>query len=149
MANYKKPKEEALLKQLEIQWNDHFQTRVQTWKALEITALIAVALVGIDWKINNQLVTIVVALLLAIVALFGMQITIRHRNRVEVTKFKIITSLEKKLGFVDIKLELPKNIHWWDVFLFWKSNTSLFILRMQFVILVFAIGYLVLRLFIR
>ena len=145
----KKPQDEALLKQLEIQWNDHFQTRGQTWKALEISALIAVALVWIDWKINNQLVTLGVALLLAIVALFGMQITLRHRNRVEITKFEIITSLEKSLGFTDIKLDLPKSIRWWDVFLFWKSNTPLFILRMQFVILVFSIGYLVLRIFIK
>jgi hypothetical protein len=142
----KKPTEAALLKLLDIQWQDHFQTRSQTWKALEITALIAVALVGLDWKIDNWLVTVVGACLLAIVALFGMQITIRHRNRVEVMKFNIIKSVGEELGLVDSKLELPKPIQWWYVFLFWKSNTSLFILRMQFVILLFAIGYLVLRL---
>ncbi len=143
----KKPSEAALLKLLDIQWQDHFQTRVQTWKALEITALIAVALVGLDWKIKIPIVTIVVACLLAIVALFGMQITIRHRNIVEIRKFTIIKSLGEKLRLIDSKLELPKPIHWWDVFLFWKSNTSLFILRMQFVILLFALGYLALYLF--
>jgi hypothetical protein len=142
----KKPSEASLLKLLDIQWQDHFQTRNQTWKALEIAALLAVALVGADWKINNQQVTMVVAFLLATVALFGMQITLRHRNRVEVMKFNIIKSVGEDLGLVDSKLELPKSIHWWDVFLFWKSNTSLFILRMQFVILIFSIGYLVLRL---
>lgn len=142
----KKPSEAALLKLLDIQWQDHFQTRSQTWKALEITALIAVALVGLDWKIDNRLVTLVVAGLLAIVALFGMQITVRHRNNVEVMKFKIIKSVGEELGLVDSKLELPNPIRWWYVFLFWKSNTSLFILRMQFVILLFAIGYLVFRL---
>jgi len=142
----KRPSEAALLKLLDIQWQDHFQTRSQTWKALEITSLIAVALVGIDWKIDNPSVTIVVAFLLATVALFGMQITLRHRNSVEVTKFKIIKSVGEDLALVDSKLELPKSIHWWDVFLFWKSNTSLFILRMQFVLLLFAIGYLVFRL---
>ncbi len=141
-----KPSEAALLKLLDIQWQDHFQTRSQTWKALEITALIAVALVGLDWKIDNRLVTLVVAGLLAIVALFGMQITVRHRNNVEVMKFKIIKSVGEELGLVDSKLELPNPIRWWYVFLFWKSNTSLFILRMQFVILLFAIGYLVFRL---
>ena len=142
----KKPSEAALLKLLDIQWQDHFQTRSQTWKALEITALIAVGLVGLDWKIDNPHVTVVAACLLAIVALFGMQITLRHRNRVEVMKFNIIKSVGEELGLVDSKLELPKPIHWWYVFLFWKSNTSLFILRMQFVILLFAIGYLVFRL---
>lgn len=142
----KKPTEAALLKLLDIQWQDHFQTRVQTWKALEITALIAIVLVGLDWQIDNRLVTVAVASLLAIVALFGMQITLRHRNKVEITNFTIIQSVSKELALVNSKLELPKPLHWWDVFLFWKSNTSLFILRMQFVILLFAIGYLSLRL---
>jgi hypothetical protein len=140
----KKPSEAALLKLLDIQWQDHFQTRSQTWKALEITALVAVALVGLGWQIDNQLVTIVVASLLAIVALFGMQITLRHCNTVEIMKFTIIKSVGEELGFVDSKPKLPEPIHWWDVFLFWKSKTSLFILRMQFVILLFAIGYLAL-----
>jgi hypothetical protein len=141
----KKPSEAALLKLFEIQWQDHFQTRSQTWKALEIAAIIAVALVGLDWQIDNPLVTSVVSFLLAAVALFGMQITIRHRNAVEIMKFNIINSVGKELGFGEA--EVPKPIRWWDVFLVWKSNTSLFILRMQFVILVFALGYLVLRLF--
>ena len=147
MANrIKKPSETALIKLLEIQWQDHFQTRRQTWEALRILALIAVALVGVDWKINRPIVTIVSAFLLSTVALFGMQITIRHRNRVEVMKFNIIKSIGEELGLLDSKLELPKPIHWWYVFLFWKSNTSLFILRMQFVILIFAISYLIIRL---
>ena len=141
----KKPGEATLLKLLDIQWQDHFQTRSQTWKALEITAIIAVALVGLDWQISNRLVTVVAAFLLSTVALFGMQITLRHRNVVEIRKFNIIKSVGEELALVDSNLELPQPIHWWDVFLFWKSNTSLFILRMQFVILLFAIGYLVLR----
>jgi hypothetical protein len=45
-----KPSEETLRKMLEIQWRDHFQTRLQTWKALEITSVLAVALVGFDWQ---------------------------------------------------------------------------------------------------
>ncbi len=143
----KKPTEEAMLKLLEIQWQDHFHTRSQTWKALEITVLIAIVLVGLDWKIDNRLVTILVASLLAIVAMFGMQITLRHRNNSEITSFTIIQSVSKELALLDSRLELPKPIYWWDVFLFWKSNTPLFILRMHFVILLFAIGYLSLCLF--
>ncbi len=142
----KKPTEAALMKLLDIQWQDHFQTRSQTWKALEITALISIALVGLDWQIDNRLVTVAAASLLAIVSLFGMQITLRHRNKAEITNFIIIQSVSKELALDDSKLELPKPIRWWDIFLFWKSNTSLFILRMQFVILLFAIFYLLLRL---
>src|SRR5947209_12268335 len=80
--------EAALLKTLEIQWQDHFQTRTQTWKTLEISALLAVALVGIDWRIGNPLVTIVAASLLILVTQFGIQITLKHR-KVEREKFLI------------------------------------------------------------
>ena len=141
-----KPSEAALLKLLEIQWQDHFQTRRQTWEALRISALIAVTLVGVDWKINQPIITIVCAVLLALVALFGMQITIRHRNSVEVLKFEIIKSIEDKLMPSGSNIALPKPIHWWYVFIFWKSNSSLFILRMQFVILIVAISFLIIRL---
>jgi hypothetical protein len=139
------PSEETLRKLLDIQWQDHIQTRAQTWKALEITAILAVALVGLDWRIDNQVVTICAAVLLFIVAQFGILITIRHRA-VEVTKFRRIASIEKQLGVADESLKLPQQINWFTIFQFWKSNTSLFILRMHFIIQVFAIGYCILRL---
>ena len=140
----KKATEEALLKQLDLQWQDHFQTRSQTWKALEVSALVAAALVGLEWQIGGG-VTIVVAGLLVLVALFGMQITLRHRNVVEITKFKRITVIERQLRVDDPSLGLPQPMRWWHVFLIKKSSTSLFIMRMQFVILLFAVGYLVVR----
>lgn len=139
------PSEETLRKMLDIQWQDHFQTRTQTWKALEITAVLAVALVGLDWQIGNRIVTIGVAALLFIVAQFGILITLRHRA-VEVTKFRIIASLEKQLGIADESLKLPQLTNWFSIFQFWKSNTSLFILRVHFIIQVFAVGYCILRL---
>jgi hypothetical protein len=138
------PSEETLRKQLDIQWQDHFQTRTQTWKALEITALLAVALVGLDWRAGNQFVTIGTAVLLLIVAQFGVLIT-RHHRDVEITKLRIITALEKQLGIADEKLKPPAPIRWFTIFQVWKSNTPLFILRMYFIIQVFAIGYCALR----
>ncbi|KPJ87240.1 MAG: hypothetical protein AMJ53_18425 [Gammaproteobacteria bacterium SG8_11] len=143
--NMKNVSEDTLTKLLEIQWQDHFQTRSQTWKALEITAILAIALVGLDWQADNWIITIGAATLLFIVAQFGILITLRHRT-VEITKFKIITSLEKQLGVADENLAPPKPINWFSIFLFWKSNTSLFILRMHFIIQLFAIGYCILRL---
>ena len=137
--------EATLVKLLDIQWQDHFQTRSQTWKALEITAVLAIALVGLDWQADNRIVTIGAATLLFIVAQFGILITLRHRT-VEIKKFKIITSLEKQLGVANENLVLPKTINWFSIFLVWKSNTPLFILRMHFIIQLFAIGYCILRL---
>ena len=153
----KKPSDESLQKMLEVQWQDHFQTRTQTWKALEITALIAVALVGLDWQASNPLVTIGMAILLLVVAQFGIQITLKHR-RVELTKFLIIAEIEhelgldkldKRLGKVDVHLVPPQPLSWWSIFQIRQSNNPLFIMRMHFAIQLFAIGYLVLRLFIR
>jgi hypothetical protein len=139
------PSEETLRQNLAIQWQDHFHTRAQTWKALEITGLLAVGLVGLDWRVDSRVATFCASVLLAIVATFGMLITLRHRA-VEVGKFKRIAAIEKQLGLGDGE-EGPKPIHWWWVLLFWKTNTSLFILRMNFAILVFAIGFGLLRLF--
>lgn len=141
-----KENRDILLKLLEIQWQDHIQTRNQTWKGLEISTLLAVALVGLDWQIDKPAVTCVASILLALVALFGMQITIRHRNSVEVKKFEIINDLERQLGLNSDHV-LPGKIKWWFVFLINRSNTSLFILRMQFVLLVFSVCYLSVRLF--
>jgi hypothetical protein len=121
----------ALIKLFEIQWQDHFQTRQQTWKALEISALIAVALVGMDWNINNPYVTVGVAILLGTVSLFAIQITIRHRNNVKVKKFEIISQTEKRLGLFDLHTKLPNKLYWWDILALWRSNTSLFIMRMD------------------
>ena len=133
-----------LLKIFETEWQDHFQTRMQTWKALEIAALLTVAIVGIQWKSTYPLVGIVSSILLAFVSLFGMQITLRHRNSVEVTKFTTITEIEKHLKFEATGLGVPKRISVLDIIRFWKSHTSLFLLRMQGIIFLLAIVMLVL-----
>ena len=137
------PTKDALLKSMEIQWLDHFQTRSQTWKALQITAILAVALVGLDWRIDNPAATIGIAILLLLIAIFGIQITLRHRA-VERTKFRIMANIEEQLGIKDAEVTSLVEVHWWDAFLFWKSSTSLFILRIHFAIALFALGYMIL-----
>jgi hypothetical protein len=141
-----KSSEETLRKMLEIQWQDHFQTRAQTWKALEMTALLAVALVGFDWLVNNWIATVGGSILLFLIAQFGILITLKHRL-VEITKFRKISELEAELGMADQELKLPQPLSWWSIFQIRRSNTPLFILRMYFVIQVFAIGYCIMRLF--
>lgn len=143
----KRLSDENLMKLMEFQWQDHFQTRTQTWKSLEIAAILSVALIGMDWKIDKPLATAVASGLLFFVALFGMLITIRHRNRVERTKFRILGELGAQLGINDPDLALPDKIKWWQIFIIWKSNTSLFILRMHFMILLFAVCLFIFRIF--
>lgn len=109
---------------LDIQWQDHFQTRSQTWKALEITSVLAVALVGLDWRFDKPIVTIVCASLLILVAQFEIQIVLRHRKLME-TKFRIIASIEEQLGIAAPDLKPPQPISWWSIFVFWRSSTLL------------------------
>ena len=143
-------KDEVLLKCMEMEWQDHFQTRVQTWHSLEMEALLAVALIGIDWKLENIYATLVVSFLLILAAYFGVLITIRHRNGVEVPKFKRIIRIEEELGlsklgglFADVKP--PQEIKWWHAFYLNRSSTMLFILRMHMILMAFGIIYLVSR----
>lgn len=135
---------DALLKLFETEWQDHFQTRSQTWQALQVAALITVAIVGIQWKVELPIVGLISSALLIGVSLFGMQITFRHRNSVERKKFVVITAIEKRLKFKATGLGIPDPIKILDIFKIWKSNTSLFLLRMQAIILVLGITMLVL-----
>ncbi len=140
--------EEVLLKCLEMEWLDHFQTRSQTWRTLEIEAALAVGLVGIDWRLGNVFATSAAALLLIIAAWFGALITGRHR-KVEIEKFGNIIELERELKlpeagvFKDVKP--PQAIRWLDVINPRRSNTPLFILRMHVILMIFGIIYLVFR----
>lgn len=142
MSDSGQPTEAALLKMLEVQWQDHFQTRTQTWKGLEIAAIVAVAVVGVDWRLDNPRVTVVAAGLLAVVALCGIGITLKHRE-VERLKFSIINKVEERLGLAPLvpQPKLPKPLSVWSIFSVRQSNNPLFILRMHFVILLFALGY--------
>jgi len=133
---------DALLKVFETEWQDYFQTRSQTWQALQIAALLTVAIVGIQWKAAHPLVGILSSVLLIGVSLLGMQITFRHRNSVEIMKFTLITEIEKQLRFKASGLGIPVRISIRDIFRFRKSSTSLFLLRMQAIIL--ALGFIML-----
>jgi hypothetical protein len=136
--------EESKMKLAEFQWQDHFQTRVQTWKTLEIAAILSVALIGIDWRIDDIAAKYIAAILLFIISAFGSQITIRHRNVVERNKFGIMKEIAQSLDINDPRFEVPEEISWWSIFDVRKKNIPLFVLRIHFVIQIFAICYLIL-----
>jgi hypothetical protein len=105
--------------------------------------LVVAGVVGANWQLQSSIVTIVAAIFVCIVTLCGIQITLRHRNSVEIRKFKHIMNCEEALGLhtdsliSDVKPPMPITI--WDAFCPWKGNTSLFILRMQLSIMGFAL----------
>lgn len=141
VPNFPGATQEALLKDLEIQWQDHFQTRAQTWKSLEITAILAVALLGLGSQAPHAAISIMAALLLILISMFGTQITLRHRNKVELNKINAIVKLEEDL-FINKSLASPDRLSALTIFNLKKSNTPLFILRIHFVIQLFALLYI-------
>jgi hypothetical protein len=139
---------EILLKCMDSAWQDHFQTRTQTWKTLEIEAALAAGLIGIDWQLRSTIATAIAAILLIIAAFFGTRIT-RHHRYVErgklstILKIETIFELKERYKLFD-DVELPKINRWSDVINPWaETNTSLFILRMHYILMVFGIVYLI------
>jgi hypothetical protein len=134
-------------KGMEMAWQDHHHARNQTWEALKLEALLAVALIGLDVsKAFSPSVPAIGSLLLFLLAVSGMMITLHHRE-LERRKFRHIMHCEDALGlrkYID-QVSLPSPNYIWDTFLFWKSNTILFIMRMHFAILVLSLVFLLSR----
>jgi len=72
---------EVYLKYLEMQWNDHFHMRNQTWKTLTYTAVFFIGIVGLEIKVANDFVMICLYSLLMIVMVFGWSTASHHRVR--------------------------------------------------------------------
>ena len=142
------PSEETLRHQLEVQWQDHFQTRNQTWRTLQIEAAMFLAIIGADFKLSNPWLLIPLGSVLLISVIFGISITIHHR-KVQIQKFKFIYMLEEKLllhspGYMEGAFK-PEEFNWKDIFDFKKIATPTFILIMHLLLLVFAMFYIILR----
>ena len=124
-------------------WRDHQHTRDQTWKILQMEFLVVAGVVGANWQLESSLATVVAAVFVCVITLCGIQITLRHRNSVEIRKFQHILNCEEALGLHQGHLisgvKLPDKISIWDAFNPLKGNTSLFILRMHIAIMGFAL----------
>lgn len=135
----------SIEKGMELAWQDHHHARNQTWEALKIEALLAIALIGIDVsKIISPAVPYLGSILLFLLSISGIMITLHHRE-LERRKFRHIMNCEEALGirkYIDA-VKPPRPIYIWDIFLFWKSNTVLFIMRMHFTILMIAILFFI------
>jgi len=145
------PEQESIRLAMNQAWQDHHHTRDQTWKALQAELVICAGVIGINWQIQSFWLTVLSGILLFIVTLCGIQITLRHRNKVELRKFTHIMNCEEALGLhrkdliCDVKK--PDPIFFWDAFRPKKGNTALFILRMHIAIWVFSILFIVWRIY--
>jgi len=148
----KTPTEETLRNQLQLEWQDHIQTRSQTWKTLEIEAALVLGLVGADLKFDNVGVAVILSVLLIISCISGIGITVHHR-RGQIRKFTHIDRIEEVLGLHQKGLldavHPPSEFKWIDILIPWRNNTPLFILRMHIAIMIFTVIYAFARILIK
>lgn len=141
---------ESVRKAMDEAWRDHQHTRDQTWKALQAEFLLAVAVVGAAWQTHSTVVIVGAATLVFVVSLCGIQITLRHRNSVELMKFRHIMNCEEVLGLHRDDLisgvKMPQAVSFLDAFRRTKANTAVFILRMHVAIMFFSLLILIWRL---
>ena len=142
------PEQESIRMAMDQAWRDHHHARDQTWRAVQIEALLAAGIVGVDFQMENFGATLAAGILVIIAAMFGIMISLHHR-KLEIRKFTHIMNCEEALGLhqpnlID-KVSLPSPITFWDAFHFRKMNTALFILRMHVAIMVFAVIFIVAR----
>ena len=148
----KLPTEESLRNQLQLEWQDHIQTRSQTWKTLEIEAALVLGLIGADFKFDNIGVVVILGVLIVISCISGIGITVHHRIG-QIRKFTHIDRIEEALGLHQKGLldgvHPPAKFKWSDIINPTRNNTPLFILRMHFAILLFTLIYVGARFFIK
>ncbi len=140
------PNKEVLLNQLKIEWQDHIQTRNQTWRTLQIEVFLLLCLIAVDLKFDNKWVTLMFGIVIIISNLLGVRITAHHRQA-QVRKFTHIDRLEESLGLHSPGLldevHPPPKFKWTDVISPLKTNTPLFILRMHIAILTLTVLYII------
>lgn len=140
------PDKDVILRQLQLEWQDHIQTRRQTWRTLEIEGALIVGLIGVDFKLDNLWVVSVLGFLVIIATLLGILITVHHR-RGQVENFNRMYRLEEALdlhkpGFLD-DIRPLKEFEWTDVLNLRRMNTPLFIVWMHIAMMIFTLVYVV------
>jgi disulfide bond formation protein DsbB len=140
--------DEILRHALRIEWDDHFQTRKQTWKTLEIAAILLAGFIVVDWRFQNLWLMSVLAVLLLYTSISGVVVSWHHR-KAQIRKFQHIDRLEEALGLHKPGLlddvRPPRPFRPLDVLNLPKMSTPLFILRMHLAFLVFLAVYVIAR----
>jgi Ca2+/Na+ antiporter len=98
---------EVILRDLDIQWKDHFHMRDQTWKTLTNTILFFLGTIGLEFKNVETYVMVVAYVAIILVAFFGFLVAAHHRIRQE-QKFSLIEKYEELLDLKGIKEPILK-----------------------------------------
>ena len=158
--NEERPTEESLRMAMDQAWRDHHHARDQTWKTVQIVAVLGAGLLSMDLVNKNLAATAFATVLVVIASAFGAGVTWNHR-KLEVRKFIHLMNCEELLGLHrddviplyttpqemkskkkrvrDGAVALPAEFSGLAVINPAKNNTALFILRMHLAIMVFAV----------
>lgn len=153
----KDPDSETVRLALQLAWQDLHHARDQTWRAVQIEAVLGAGLVTVDTQFRNPAATLATATLVIVAASFGVLISLHHRKLAR-RKFNHIDHFEEYLhlhrkdlipSYTDDKIggvRPPENLSFWAVLNPRQQSTSIFILRMHIAIMVFAVIMLMHRL---
>lgn len=141
------PAPDSLRCAIDKSWWDIHHSRDQTWKALQIVVAMTAGMIAIDWQLTDERATVAAGALVIVAAVFGISVAYRHRKQVEEPQIRVIRACERHLGidFLYEEMRTPGVMHWWDTLAIWRSSVSVFIMRMQIVLVVFACIYMWVR----
>ncbi len=137
---------------LQLAWEDYRHTREQTWKTVQILAVLGAGLVTVDAQCHSLGPTLLAGTLVLVAGAFGVLISIAQR-KAECRKHVHIRNFERVLGLdradlvpdqskdvlsVQGGVALPSMLSFWQAFDPRIQNTAVFILRMQITIVLFA-----------
>jgi hypothetical protein len=143
---------------LEVAWRDHYNAREQSWRAVQMEAVLGSGLVSGDAQFGKLAATAAAAVLVGLVGLFGIWISLHHRE-LERRKFIHIDNFERFLRLrrddlipaarphFEGGVALPEALSFWAVFDPRRRSTSVFILRIHLAVMLFALIVFLARLY--
>ena len=106
-----KIEKDHVMKTMELAWRDHHHARDQTWKTIQMVAVLGAGLISVDFKFENEMATLIASALVIMAAVFGIFITWHHR-KLERRKCLHIMNCEEYLNLhKDFLLPLNRKQH--------------------------------------
>jgi len=161
-----KPTEESVRTAMDQAWRDHHHARDQTWRALQMEAVLGAGLVTVDVQFHDVVATTCAGILAVLAALSGFLISLHHR-KLERRKFIHIINAEEWLGLhrddlipkkathpgddkrsdivKDAAVSAPERLRIREIVNPFRQNTAVFIMRMHLAIMAFAVLMIALR----
>ncbi len=161
-----KPNSESVKAAMDMAWRDHHHARDQTWRVLQIEAILGAGLVTVDAQFQSLWATMSAGVLVILAAFSGMLISWHHR-KLERRKFIHIMNCEEWLGLrrddliplaaddlqqdtrpcrvKDGTVTVPRRMRPWDIVNPRVQNTAVFIMRMHFAIASFGALMVIIR----